>query len=217
MTEGFTIIRNAVPAGLLEGLRQRFAHCDHDRRGGLRNALEVAEVLAAVDELRPLANRLGGAPMRCVRGIVFDKTPAANWRVAWHQDRSIAVTGRSDVPGFGPWSIKEGVDHVQPPADVLESMVTLRLHLDACGADNGPLRVIPGSHCSGILDERQMERVRSKSPAVVVACDAGDVLAMRPLLLHASSAAAQPARRRVVHLEYCAHELPEPMRWRWRV
>jgi hypothetical protein len=33
---------------------------------------------------------------------------------------------------------------VHPPAEILDKMLTLRVHLDDCGEENGPLRVIPG-------------------------------------------------------------------------
>jgi hypothetical protein len=71
---------------------------------------------------------------------------------AWHQDRAIAVRDRVDVPGFGPWSVKAGLVHVEPPVDILERMLAVRLHLDDCGEDNGPLRVLPGSHAWAGLD-----------------------------------------------------------------
>src|SRR5262245_7189469 len=75
-----------------------------------------------------------------VRGLFFDKTPRANWKVSWHQDLTIAVRVRIEAPGFGPWSLKAGVVHVQPPAEILERMATVRLHLDDCSESNGPLR-----------------------------------------------------------------------------
>ena len=40
---------------------------------------------------------------------------------------------------------------------------------------------------------------------------------MRPLLVHASSPATVPSRRRVVHLEFAAAELPSPLEWAERV
>ena len=216
MDDGYAILSTPVSASLLAALRDRFAVPSSDRRGGLRNALEVSEVCAAVNELRPLACRLGGtASMACVRGIVFDKTPAANWKVSWHQDRSIAVAERCEVPGFGPWSRKAGVEHVQPPAKVLEGMVTLRLHLDPCGDENGPLRVVPGTHKHGILDDAGLESLWARLPAVALTCETGDVVAMRPLLVHASSAATRPSRRRVVHLEFSPDTLPAPLAWQW--
>ena len=65
-----------------------------------------------------------------MRAILFDKTPATNWSLGWHQDRTIAVAKRADVNGFGPWTVKSGLLHVAPPFDILVRMVTLRVHLD---------------------------------------------------------------------------------------
>jgi hypothetical protein len=36
---------------------------------------------------------------------------------------------------------------------------------------------------------------------------------MRPLLLHASSPAADPRHRRVIHLEFAAEPLPGGLEW----
>ena len=154
-----------------------------------------------------------GVGWRCVRGILFDKTPAANWKVAWHQDLSIAVKRRADVPGFGPWSVKAGVQHVQPPREVLESLLTVRIHLDECGEDNGPLKVLPGSHAHGVLDAESVERWRRECEPEVCVAGAGEALVMRPLLLHASSSANRPGHRRVIHLEYAGGELPGGLEW----
>jgi ectoine hydroxylase-related dioxygenase (phytanoyl-CoA dioxygenase family) len=148
-----------------------------------------------------------------VRAILFDKTPATNWKVSWHQDLTIAVKARRSVAGFGPWSEKAGVPHVQPPAAVLQRMVTLRVHLDACGSENGPLQVIPGSHTRGRLSPSDIERVTRDGPIVTCEVEAGGVLAMRPLLVHASSAARRPHHRRVVHLEFAADDLPSGLQW----
>jgi hypothetical protein len=41
----------------------------------------------------------------------------------------------------------------------------------------------------------------------------GGVLAMRPLVLHSSSAAQTPRHRRVIHIEYSATVLPEGLEW----
>ena len=79
----------------------------------------VAEVMKLArtlltDLVRPY---LPGEPVP-VRGIYFDKRPGTNWLVAWHQDLTLALKERSEVPGWGPWSVKDGVPHVQPPVDV---------------------------------------------------------------------------------------------------
>src|SRR5262249_27712817 len=115
-------------------------------RGGYakRNLIEIPVIqkLAASAAMMDVARAILGSHARPVRGILFDKTPDANWLVAWHQDFSIAVKERMDVAGFGPWSVKAGVTHVQPPRGILANMVTVRLNLDDCFEDNGPLRVI---------------------------------------------------------------------------
>jgi ectoine hydroxylase-related dioxygenase (phytanoyl-CoA dioxygenase family) len=133
--------------------------------------------------------------------------------VPWHQDVTIAVRERVDAAGFGPWSIKQGVTHVQPPSGILAQMISVRLHLDDCPECNGALRVLPGSHAAGKLTAAQVDlAVRSRAP-VVCEVGAGGALLMRPLLLHASPAAREPGHRRVVHLDFAAHPLPCGLHW----
>ena len=135
--------------------------------GGLRNLLDLPEIaaLATSQKVRSLVDPLLGQDAFPVRGIFFDKTPDANWKVSWHQDLSIAVSQRRDAPGYGPWSEKAGVLHVQPPVDVLERMLVVRIHLDESGPDNGPLRVLPGSHRAGKL--RDVESIRARPTSTV--------------------------------------------------
>jgi len=148
-----------------------------------------------------------------VRGIFFDITPGANWNVAWHQDLSLALQERRELAGWGPWSQKAAVWHVQPPASFLEKMLTLRIHLDPCGLENGPLRVLPGTHLSGRLDAAKIAALREEIAERVCTVPQGGALLMRPLLLHASSAAQLPAHRRVLHIEWAAEKLPHGLEW----
>jgi len=92
-------------------------------------------------------------------------------------------------------------------------MITVRLHLDDCGPEHGPLRVIPDSHREGRLDREAITRWRETVPTEEITCRAGDALLMRPLLLHASSKATRPKHRRVLHVEYAAEELPGGLEW----
>jgi ectoine hydroxylase-related dioxygenase (phytanoyl-CoA dioxygenase family) len=92
-------------------------------------------------------------------------------------------------------------------------MVSLRIHLDGCGPDNGPLRVLPGSHRHGKLDDDEIERWRLTTEEVSCCVSRGDVLVLKPLLLHASSSAKSPSHRRVIHIEYACGPLPEGLRW----
>ncbi len=148
-----------------------------------------------------------------VRSLLFDKTPEENWPVLWHQDLTIAVEEQIELDGYGPWSVKNGVPHVQPPVAVLEKMVTARIHLDDAGADNGALRVIPGSHREGKIksvdDSRDFSEIES-----VCECRAGDVLLLSPLILHASGRSKSPSHRRVVHFEYAdLNSLDSALKW----
>ena len=187
---------------------------NNPREYAKRNLLRHSKVreLADSQAIRSIVDAVLGPGARVVRGLLFDKTPQANWKVAWHQDLSIAVRERRETPGYGPWSIKAGVQHVQPPAKVLENILTIRLHLDDCGDDNGPLCVIPGSHAHGVLDAQQVEQLREQ-PAHTCVVGAGGTLVMRPLILHASSSASAPRHRRVIHLEYAAIELSGGLEW----
>jgi phytanoyl-CoA dioxygenase PhyH len=189
-------------------------------RGGLRNVLATcAEVreLARSSAVRSVAQAALGPTCFAVRGILFDKTPDANWRVVWHQDLTIAVSERRDIAGFGPWSEKAGVPHVQPPAAILERMLAVRVHLDDCTSDNGPVRVLSGTHLAGRLSDAAIEHWKQSIEPVECTADRGGILAFRPLLLHASSPARMPMRRRVVHIEFAAGELPDGLTWhdRW--
>jgi ectoine hydroxylase-related dioxygenase (phytanoyl-CoA dioxygenase family) len=185
------------------------------RRGGVRNLLNFSRMrdLAESNAMRVVVKTILGRRAHAVRGIFFDKTEEANWKVPWHQDVTIAVNQRVEVAGYGPWSIKAGILHVQPPATVLERMISLRLHLDDCPEENGALRVIAGSHASGKLDERLIHELAERSVTVTCAMQRGGVLMMRPLLLHASSASSLPGHRRVLHFDYAAAELPAGMAW----
>ncbi len=183
-----------------------------NRRSLLRDCPVVAR-LAASGTLKTIADRALSGGALAVRALLFDKVSGANWGVPWHQDLVIAVDERRDLRGFGGWSVKDGIVHVLPAADILAGMISLRLHLDDCGAENGPLRVLPGSHREGRLDDAGIARWRGSTPEFICLAKRGDVLVMRPLLLHASSAAESPVHRRVLHLDHAARTLPGGLRW----
>jgi len=153
---------------------------------------------------------VGGRP-RLVRALLFDKRRDANWHLALHQDCSIPVRERREMPGFGPWSVKEGVVHTEGPATVLEGMVTVRLHLDPADERNGCLRVVPGSHRRGCLAPGEFETAPGAGEPLIV--DAGDAVLMKPLTLHGSERSASSRSRRVLHLEFSFAPLPRPLEW----
>jgi len=81
-------------------------------------------------------------------------------------------------------------------------VVALRIHLDDSGAANGPLRVLPGTHRAGVLTDEQIRALGHEVPAVDCLITKGGVLAMRPLVVHASSKSQSEMARRVLHIEY---------------
>jgi ectoine hydroxylase-related dioxygenase (phytanoyl-CoA dioxygenase family) len=216
---GFALVPDALAASACESLAAAMPAPRTilgSREAGTRIRLDEAGALhelARSPAIRVVIEPILGEGAFVVRALLFDKAPSANWRVPWHRDRTIAVRERIDAPGYGPWSIKDGIPHVQPPRAVLDGMLALRLHLDDCSAADGPLRVIPGSHRDEVLDEPAVP-VR---PDVICVARLGSLLLLRPLLLHASSPAQRPGRRRVLHLELAAAELAPGIEWRERV
>lgn len=185
-------------------------------RHGIRNAeKKLPSVKRLVDSallLDTAKNCVAGQPA-LVRAIVFDKTPDKNWLVAWHQDRTVAVSNKMEMAGWSAWTVKDGVHHAQPSVDVLENMVTFRLHLDDANERNGCLKVIPNSHRMGVLSQSEIERIVHERETHTCVAKAGDLLVMRPLLLHASSKAAAPLHRRILHVEYSGFVLPQGVAW----
>ena len=211
-SRGVELVPAVLAADETAAWRERLGAVSSAGRRRLLAEPEVAAFAASARLLALVRPHLNDEP-RAVRAIFFDKTPDANWLVPWHQDLTLAVRERADVPGFGPWSVKDGVPHVQPPAEWLARMVTLRLHLDDAGASNGALRVIPGSHRHGRLAPGEVSALRQAGSEVTCEARAGDGLLMRPLLLHASARSASPAHRRVLHIEYAGFSLPPPLAW----
>lgn len=154
-----------------------------------------------------------GVDAKPVRAILFDKGDAANWALGWHQDRTIAVSHRADVNGFTCWTVKDGVQHTEPPFALLERMITARVHIDRVPADNAPLKVICGSHALGRLFAADVERIAKNSPTVACLAEVGDVWLYRTPILHASDRAAPGKRRRVLQIDYSADLLPGPLGW----
>jgi hypothetical protein len=158
------------------------------------------------------AGYLGGGA-RPVRALLFDKSDASNWSLGWHQDRTIAVVERREVEGFGPWTIKAGMIHVEPPSALQAMLVTLRVHLDPVDEANAPLLVAPNSHLLGRIPQTDIASVVKRCGTAMCKAEAGDVWAYSTPILHASDAAAQPRSRRVLQVDYAAGGLAGGLQW----
>jgi ectoine hydroxylase-related dioxygenase (phytanoyl-CoA dioxygenase family) len=152
-----------------------------------------------------------------VQCTLFDKNPERNWLVAFHQDLSIPVKNRVAHASLGVWSEKEGEHFVQAPLKVLETLLAVRIHIDDCGVENGPLRVVPGSHLCGRIADSTALDLRDTLGEEQCLAEGGDAVIMRPLILHASSKAAAPSRRRVLHILFGPESLPYGLEWKYGV
>lgn len=212
-SDGYAVVPGVLSEPVIQDLLARLDV--EGGRGGSRLADQdpVIRELAWSGVALTLARQALGEAARPVRILFFDKNPEANWSVPYHQDLTIAVRERAEVDGYRPWTIKAGIPHVQAPAEVLERMVAVRLHLDPCGEANGPLRVLPGTHRAGKLTHVEIESLVASRNEATVTAERGAAILMHPLLLHASSPASAPSHRRVLHIEYAAMNLPEPLVW----
>jgi Phytanoyl-CoA dioxygenase (PhyH) len=182
-----------------------------DRPGArLSSTPGLAAMLGPADSI---AAGLLGPHARCVGAKLFDKSPARNWALGWHQDRTIAVRERREFHGFGQWTIKAGIAHCVPPFGILERSLTLRVHLDPAGPANAPLLIAPGSHRLGAVAEPDLAAAVRRFGAVECLAEAGDVWACSTPILHASDRAHAPARRRVLQLLYSPDDLPGGLEW----
>lgn len=222
--DGFLLLRGVFTpedaadlAGRIEAALARAAPI----QGGDGTVYAARNVTSALPDIHDLWRRRPALrdPLRAtlgpglglVRALYFDKPPGNSWALPWHKDVAIAVRdNRLPTTQFAHPTRKAAVPHVEAPVAVLEGMLTARIHLDEVTEENGPLKVVPGSHRLGKaleLDGR---------PVTTVTCAAGDVLLMRPLVAHCSnrSAPSTTRHRRVLHLEFApSSPLPDSYVW----
>jgi ectoine hydroxylase-related dioxygenase (phytanoyl-CoA dioxygenase family) len=177
-------------------------------RAGLRHALGLLPVaaLAREPQMMKVAQGILGPKAFPFRATLFDKSRAANWLVAWHQDTALPLQDRIETPGWGPWSVKEGIHYAHAPTSVLSQISALRVSFDDSTAENGPLRVLPGTHTLGVLTDDRVSEVASQRVPVDCIVPKGGLVIMKPLLIHASSKSHSGTARRVLHIEYAASD-----------
>jgi ectoine hydroxylase-related dioxygenase (phytanoyl-CoA dioxygenase family) len=219
--KGYTVIDDIYRPDEIEAIAQSIIQANTSkptfRKTG--DLFAIRQFLKEVPEAQPLifSAKLNaviakniGSDYFVIKSIYFDKPEHSNWFVAWHQDLTISVDKKLELPGFGHWTIKQDQYGVQPPLSTLENIFTIRIHLDNTNEENGALRVIPGSHLKGVYkyssnesaNEEEICRVRS-----------GGIMLMRPLLQHASNRTTSKSRRRVIHIEFSSVKLPQGLEW----
>jgi hypothetical protein len=208
-TQGFAIIPGVLDDTEVNHFISQVTQSSLRRsRAGIRHVLGNALVaeLARDPRLLETAARVLGGKAFPFRGTLFDKSPRANWLVAWHQDTALPLRKRHDLSGWGPWSVKDGVVYAHAPAMVLGRIVAMRIHLDDSTPLNGPLRVLPGTHTQGVLSDDEIHGLSTKIESLDCIVRRGGVVVMRPLLVHSSTKSQAEIQRRVLHIEYAASE-----------
>ncbi len=222
--EGYSLRKNVLSAGQVEQILAAVEHAKVSATVRKRGAgvFAMRHLLKEVPEVREMAEsptivnmvrEILGPNAFPVRAVLLDNDPDAAWYLNWHQDLHIGVKKRIESPGFAAWSVKNGILHVQPPVEYLSRMLTVRIHLDDCQAKDGALEVIPSSHYTGVLSKKRIDDMDAKGSFQICAARSGDVLLMRPLLVHRSSAALDEGHRRIIHIEYTSKMLPDGLEW----
>ena len=205
--QGFAVIPEILTPKEVDELLDEFGRVDLPHsRAGVRHAMKIPTVatVARAARLMEIVQETLGRNAFPFRATLFDKSPTANWLVVWHQDTALPLQERREVPGWGPWSVKDGVIYVHAPESALSQVLALRLHLDDSIVENGPLRVLPGTHTLGVLTDELLHDLSTQVAPVDCLTPRGGVLAMRPLVVHASSKSRVGNPRRVLHIEYAA-------------
>lgn len=213
--QGFLRLPGVLGAVDVAAMAAHVDACDGDD-AGTRNLLQHAWCRALVAPLRLRLRDLGvlAEDALAVQCTLFRKSQSRNWKVALHQDLSIPVAEKVANEALSGWSHKEGSHFVQPPTALLERLTVVRIHLDPCTDSDGPLRVVPGSHLVGKLSAQRASALREERGETQCTARPGDLLIMRPLLLHASSKASRPqGRRRVLHFLFGPSDPGHALRW----
>lgn len=204
---GFAVVPRVLSTRELIPILVSLADLEPPRgKAGIRHVVNhpTVKVVAQNPRMLEMAQAVLGSAAFAFRATLFDKTPEGNRLLSWHQDTALPVQEQVEATGWTGFREKEGVLYAHAPASVLEHVLVLRLHLDDCSEQNGPLRLIPGTHGLGILSEAEIERHATYDDAVDCVAARGSVVAMRPLVIHASSRSRSQAPVRVLHIEYAA-------------
>ncbi len=203
--DGCAIIPDVVLADEVAGLLGKLCEKPLPRsRAGLRHALRHEAIAAFVrhPRLAEIAQEILGSSAIPFRATLFEKSLSSNWLVVWHQDTALPIRHRRESSGWGPWSVKDGIIYAHAPAAALEKVVALRVHLDDSTVENGPLRVLRGTHNIGVLEDDAIHQLAADIAPVDCIVPLGGVIVMKPLVVHASSKSRAEHPRRVLHIEY---------------
>jgi L-ribulose-5-phosphate 3-epimerase UlaE len=218
--QGYQIIEEVYTTKEVDQLIELINEKDLNNEFGLREFLSDNLDIAKLVFNERLIRIIKGISPNCdksIKSIYFDKPPTANWIVNWHQDLTINLEGgKQEIEEYINWRTKPERTTVQPNLELLESIFTIRIHLDDCNERNGALRVIEQSHKNGVIEIKQWNETKEGEEHI---CEIGKggVLLMKPLTLHSSRRTGNNKSRRVIHIEFTEKELPEKLKWKEQI
>ncbi len=217
--QGYQIIEEVYSKEEVAAILQSLDNQPIENKFGVREFLsERPETASKVftKKLLQIIENIAPACNKSIKSIYFDKPPNANWIVNWHQDLTINVTEKKDIPDYKNWRVMPERTIVQPNRTLLESLFTIRIHLDDCTKENGALRVIENSHNQGVIEIKEW-MINKKGVERICEVKQGGILMMKPLLLHASKRTENEKNRRVIHIEFTDKELPDGLAWKEKI
>lgn len=116
--DGFAIIPDVFAPADMDRIIAEIEQCSPTRsRAGVRHALRLDPVakIAHHQDLLDVVHGVLGAAAFPFHATLFEKSSNTNWLVVWHQDTALPLRGKSLVPGWGPWSVKDGVEYAHAP------------------------------------------------------------------------------------------------------
>ncbi|MCG8331878.1 MAG: phytanoyl-CoA dioxygenase family protein [Chitinophagales bacterium] len=217
--KGFEIIEGVYSEKEVNEILERIKSKEIENKFGVRAFLldkpELAE-LVFTENLMKIIRTISPDCDKSIKSIYFDKPPHANWVVNWHQDLTINLVEKIEVPAYKNWRVNSERVVVQPNKEMLESIFTIRIHLDDCTKENGALRVIENSHKRGVIDIKEWTKHKEGNEQI---CEVrkGGIVIMKPLTLHSSKRTENKKSRRVIHIEFTDQELPMGLNWKEKI
>lgn len=214
--KGYEIVENIYSVKEVNEILELLKSIGVERKFGVREFLsnhpDVREKIFSkklIDVIKSISPNCN----QSVKSIFFDKPPHTNWVVNWHQDLTINLSNKRETPSFKNWRVNEERTVVQPNKEFLESIFTIRIHLDDCTKENGALRVIEKSHSHGVIAIKEWMKHKEGMEKI---CEVkkGGILIMKPLILHSSKRTENQRNRRVIHIEFTDLKLPTGLHWK---
>ncbi|MBO6506538.1 MAG: phytanoyl-CoA dioxygenase family protein [Kordiimonadaceae bacterium] len=211
--DGVLLFEKLVGSGDLAEL-SKFTDLHLSKKPGYRlTDPSLGWLLDANGPIGRLARRIIGSAAQPIKSVLFNKTVSKNWITPWHQDRAVPMREKKILQGYETWSEKEGVHHVEPPFRIIENMITIKVLLDDCGPENGPIKIAAGSHHLGKLKASEVAEAIEGRKQINLVGKAGDVWVHAGSSVHSSNRSQLTENRRILHVDYSAEGLPDDLNW----